>query len=128
VVGTKNTWTGPARFQEPSEKKFAQKNLPAFLKIMSASRRTPPAARATVKRVALEADMHVNRSGVYSTEELLLFRRVFEGVLARLPAVMRTADARSAIARNILDCAATGERDPVELRIAALNDRHASAA
>jgi hypothetical protein len=72
--------------------------------------------------------MHVNRSGIYSTEELLLFRRVFEDVLARLPALMRTAEARSAIARNILDCAAIGERDPAELRIAALNDRHASAA
>ena len=72
--------------------------------------------------------MQVNRSGIYSTEELMLFRRVFEAVLAQLPAMMRTADARSAIARNILDCAATGERDPVELRIAALSERQASAA
>jgi hypothetical protein len=72
--------------------------------------------------------MHVNRSGIYSTEELLLFRRVFEAALAGLPAVTRTAHARSVIARNILDCAATGERDPVELRIAALKDRHVSAA
>jgi hypothetical protein len=72
--------------------------------------------------------MHVNRTGIYSTEELLLFRRVFETVLGQLPAVMRTQDARSVIARNILDCAATGERDPAELRIAALSERNASAA
>jgi hypothetical protein len=35
---------------------------------------------------------------------------------------MRTSQNRAAIARNILAYAATGERDPIELRLAALID------
>ena len=45
-----------------------------------------------------------------------------------LPEAMRTADNRSRMAQNLLACAATGERDPVELRIAALADLQAAAA
>jgi hypothetical protein len=37
-----------------------------------------------------------------------------------LPLSMRTPQNRAAIAKNILACAATGERDPIELRLAAL--------
>jgi hypothetical protein len=33
---------------------------------------------------------------------------------------MRTLQNRAAIAKNILACAATGERDPIKLRLAAL--------
>jgi hypothetical protein len=33
---------------------------------------------------------------------------------------MKTPQYRAAIAKNILACAATGERDPIELRLAAL--------
>jgi hypothetical protein len=69
-----------------------------------------------------------NRSGVYSPEELLLFRRIFEHALATLPVVMRGSENRMRIARNILECAATGERDPAELRIIALVDLRVSAA
>jgi hypothetical protein len=60
------------------------------------------------------------RAGIYSPEELLLFRRVFETALASLPLPMRGGETRAHVARNILDCAATGERDPIELGIAAL--------
>jgi hypothetical protein len=69
-----------------------------------------------------------NRSGIYAPEELLLFRRIFENAVGSLPAVMRTSENRSRIARNILECAATGERDPVELRLAARFDLRVSAA
>jgi hypothetical protein len=67
--------------------------------------------------------MSGNLNGIYNTEELLLFRRIFEGALAGLPAAGRTADSRAGIARNLLACAATGERDPVELRLAALSGK-----
>jgi hypothetical protein len=53
------------------------------------------------------------------TEHLLL-RRVFEEAMDCLPIQKRTSAARQAVAERILDCAATGERDPVELRIAAI--------
>jgi hypothetical protein len=69
-----------------------------------------------------------NGVGIYAPEELLLFRRIFENAFGSLPAAMRTSENRSRIARNILECAATGERDPVELRIAALIELQASAA
>jgi hypothetical protein len=65
---------------------------------------------------------------IYTPEELLLFRRIFESTLGSLPAAMRSCENRSRIARNILDCAATGERDPVELRLAALSGCRALAA
>jgi hypothetical protein len=68
------------------------------------------------------------RDRVYAPEELMLFRRVFESALASLPAAMRTDRNRSWIVRNLMACAATGERDPVELRIAALIDLQAAAA
>ena len=69
-----------------------------------------------------------HRAGIYSPEELLLFRRVYEAALASLPAPMRSGETRARIARNILDCAATGERDPIELRIAALASLKVAAA
>ena len=69
-----------------------------------------------------------DRSGIFAPEELLLFRRIFENAVGSLPAVMRTSENRSRIARNILECAATGERDPVELRLAAVFDLRVAAA
>jgi hypothetical protein len=65
---------------------------------------------------------------IYSADELMLFRRIFEAAVASLPATLRNSENRARIARNILDCAATGERDPQELRIAALAERQAAAA
>ena len=72
--------------------------------------------------------MFGNSAGIYAPEELLLFRRIFENAFGSLPAAMRTSENRSRIARSILECAATGERDPVELRIAALMELQVSAA
>ena len=72
--------------------------------------------------------MYEARGQIYAPEELMLFRRVFERTLASLPVAMRTDGCRSRVAQNLLACAATGERDPVELRIAALAHLHAAAA
>jgi hypothetical protein len=58
----------------------------------------------------------------YSSEELIFLRSVLDEAVGRLPACMRTSSSRSAIARRIMDCAATGERDRVELRIAGLGE------
>ena len=48
---------------------------------------------------------------VYYPEELSLLWH------ASLPTVMRTPYNRAEIARNSLACAATGERDPIELEL-----------
>ena len=66
------------------------------------------------------AQMSPNRSGVYYPEELSLLGHVLNQAVESLPIAMRTPDNRAEIARNILDCAATGERDPIELVSAAL--------
>ena len=64
--------------------------------------------------------MSSNRSGVYNPEELSLLGLVLNQAVESLPTAMRTPGNRAEIARNILACAATGERDPIELESAAL--------
>jgi hypothetical protein len=76
----------------------------------------------------VEGVLVLDRSGIYTPDELMLFRRIFESAVGSLPAAMRNSENRLRIARNVLACAATGERDPVELRIAALIDLERSAA
>jgi hypothetical protein len=61
-------------------------------------------------------------NAVYAPEELGLLRRIMDEAIASLPLDLRTPERKAKIARLILDCAATGERDPVELRYAALAD------
>ncbi|MGQ0686855.1 hypothetical protein [Bradyrhizobium sp.] len=56
----------------------------------------------------------------YSPEELAGFKAVFDDALASLSPLMLTTGNRLQIAQNVLACAATGERDPVELGQAAL--------
>jgi len=57
---------------------------------------------------------------IYDPQELSLLGDIFDRAVASLPAAMRTPFNRAEIARNILACAATGERDPIELERAAL--------
>ena len=65
--------------------------------------------------------------GVFQPEELSLFRNIFDEAVSDLPPQMRTPVNQARIAKQILDCAATGERDPMELRVAAaLNDTRAA--
>jgi hypothetical protein len=63
-----------------------------------------------------------NLDSGYQPEELMLFRRLFEECIRGLPERKRTANNQARVARQLLDCAATGERNPVELRIAATTD------
>ena len=66
--------------------------------------------------------MSPDRSGVYYPEELSLLGQVLNQAVESLPTIMRTPGNRAEIARNILACAATGERDPIELARAALTN------
>jgi hypothetical protein len=63
-----------------------------------------------------------NRGALYRPEDLMLFRRIFDECMRGLPADKRTAAHQARIAKQLLDCAATGERNPVELRVAATAD------
>ena len=69
-----------------------------------------------------------SQSAVYDPEELSLLGQVLDDVVQSLPVRMRTPSNRAEIARNILTCAATGERDPVELELAALINLKVTAA
>jgi hypothetical protein len=61
-----------------------------------------------------------NESAVYYPEELSLLGKVLDQVVQSLPPDLRTPTNRTAIARNLLACSRTGERDPDVLRRAAL--------
>ena len=65
---------------------------------------------------------------VYGPEELSLLGNVLDQVMQSLPPNLRTPYNRAEIAKNILVCASTGERDPDELRRAALTSSNISAA
>jgi len=69
-----------------------------------------------------------NPSGVYYPEELSLLGHVLHQAVESLPTAMRTPGNRAEIARNILACAATGVRDPIELELAALTNLKITAA
>ena len=59
---------------------------------------------------------------VYSSEELFFLRCVFDEAVSTLALEKRTSEVKSKIAKRIMHCAATGERDRIELRIAGLKD------
>jgi hypothetical protein len=63
--------------------------------------------------------MLLDQSAVYYPEELSLLGQVLDQAVQSLPLSMRTLQNRAAIAKNILACAATGERDPIKLGLAA---------
>jgi hypothetical protein len=64
----------------------------------------------------------LDAGSVYSPEELGVLRRVMDEAIQCLATPLRTSVSKAKIAHRILDCAATGERDPIELRLAALAD------
>jgi hypothetical protein len=72
--------------------------------------------------------MSPNPSGVYYPEEISLLGHVLNQAVESLPIAMQTPANRTEIARNILACAATGERDPIELELAALTNLKITAA
>ena len=64
--------------------------------------------------------MFPDQNAVYYPEELSLLGQIVDQAVQSLPLSMRTPQNRAAIAKNILACAATGERNPIELGLAAL--------
>ena len=62
------------------------------------------------------------QSAVYYPEELSLLGQILDQAVQSLPLNMRTPQNRAVIAKNILACAATGQRDPIELGLAALTN------
>jgi hypothetical protein len=68
------------------------------------------------------------KSSVYDPEELALLGRILDQVVQSLPPDLRTHYNRAAVAKNILACASTGERDPDKLRRAALMTSRVGAA
>jgi hypothetical protein len=67
-------------------------------------------------------------SAVYYPEELALFGTILDQAMESLPENLQTPKNHTALAANILACASTGERDPDELRRAALRDSKVRAA
>jgi hypothetical protein len=66
---------------------------------------------------------------VYEAEDLSLLGKVFDRVVQSLPPDLRTPRNRTAIARSLLACCLTGERDPdVLARTALMNATIAAAA
>lgn len=62
----------------------------------------------------------IDQNVAYSPEELAGFKTVFDDAIASLSPLMLTTGNRLRIAQNVLACAATGERDAAELKLAAL--------
>ena len=72
--------------------------------------------------------MFSDQCAVYYPEELKLLGLILDEIVQSLPPNLRTPYNRAALAQNILACASTGERDPDELRRAALMESKVSAA
>ena len=72
--------------------------------------------------------MLCDEGAVYYPDELSLLGQVLDQVVQSLPPNLRTPYNRTEIAKNILVCASKGERDPDELRRAALTSSNVPAA
>ena len=68
------------------------------------------------------------QSIVYDPEELSLLGHILDQVLESLPVALRTPNNRTEIAKSLLACVATGERDPIKLKRAAAIDLKVSTA
>jgi len=72
--------------------------------------------------------MSSNQGAVFYPEDLSLLGQVLDRAVQSLPTKLRTSHNRAVLARRIVARAATGERDPVELELAALIDVRITAA
>jgi hypothetical protein len=85
---------------------------------LSAVTKTKPfdSFHTTARRELLPgaASMLGDQSVVYYPEELSLLGDILDQVLESLPAAMRTPYNRTQIAKKLMACAATGERDRIE--------------
>jgi hypothetical protein len=62
-----------------------------------------------------------NTGAVFQPELIELMKSVLDDATATLPEAKRTSAMKAEIASHILACAAKGERNPVNLRMAALS-------
>ena len=58
----------------------------------------------------------------FKPEDIVLLRNVLDAAVESIPPQFRTSDVKGRLAARILKRAATGDRDPVRLRNAALLD------
>jgi hypothetical protein len=68
------------------------------------------------------------QSVIYDPEELMLLGCILDRAIESLSAAMQTGYNRTEIAKSLLACAATGQRDPFELQLATRIDLKVSAA
>jgi hypothetical protein len=59
---------------------------------------------------------------MYSSKDLNFLQQVLEDAVNALPLQMRTSVSKARIAKRLLDCAASGERNRKKLRVAGLAD------
>ena len=64
--------------------------------------------------------MGIARGTVYQPEDIALMKTVLDEAATILPVAKRTSAMKAKLAARILASAAKGERDPIQLRIAAL--------
>ena len=64
--------------------------------------------------------MEIARGTVYRPEDIALMETVLDEAATILPVAKRTAAMKAKLTARILASAAKGERDPIQLRIAAL--------
>jgi hypothetical protein len=62
----------------------------------------------------------VPHGGVFQPDEIALMRSALDEAATILPKAKRTSAMKARLASRILAAAAKGERDPIQLRIAAL--------
>jgi hypothetical protein len=67
-----------------------------------------------------EANMQIVRGCVYQPEDIALMKTVLDETVIGLPVSRRTDAMKVRLASRILASAAKGERNPIQLRIAAL--------
>jgi hypothetical protein len=74
-----------------------------------------------VAGVEREGDhMQIAKGHVYQPEDIALMKTVLDEAATVLPVARRTSAMKVKLATRILASAASGERDPIQLRIAAL--------
>jgi hypothetical protein len=64
----------------------------------------------------------MNRMERYASDDLLMFRGAIEHAVKCLPDSRRTPECTFRMAKEVPDRAATAERDPIGLKVAALSD------
>jgi hypothetical protein len=79
-----------------------------------------PFLEAAIGTVALEATDMLTPGAVFQPDEIILLKSALDEAATILPQAKRTSAMKVKLASRILAAAAKGERDPIQLRIAAL--------